>query len=70
MTLQTIVRNLFVDDHAPSGSAGFAYVPTRFAFVSSVSRLSAQQITITLSHRNTRESIRFWSAFNVASLSP
>ncbi len=67
MTPKTIVRNLFETTITPRlARLGFAYVPTRFAF----RRQSAgfqQQITITLSHRNTRESIRFWSAFNVAS---
>ena len=45
---------------------GFSYVRSPFGYQRKVGAFT-QHISVTLSHRNTQQSITFWSAFNVAS---
>ena len=45
---------------------GFSYIPSRFAYKRKAG-VFTQIISVTLSHNNSSEDIRFWSAFNVDS---
>lgn len=67
MTPKEIVQAAFEADisHALLGK-GFSYVPSQFSYKRKQG-VFTQIISLTLSHKNTSEDIRFWSAFNVDS---
>ncbi len=67
MTLKGIVQAAFEADISPAlQREGFSYVPSQFAYKRKQG-VFTQIISITLSHKNTADDIRFWSAFNVDS---
>mgnify|MGYP007070469003 CR=1 FL=1 len=67
MTPKELVQAAFQADIAPTlQGKGFSYVPSQFAFKRKQGDFT-QIISITLSHKNSSDGIRFWSAFNVDS---
>ena len=67
MPPKEIVQREFEDTITPwLESLGFEYVRSRFSYKRKVEEFE-QRISVTLSHRNSAETINFWSAFNVAS---
>jgi hypothetical protein len=67
MTPKEIVQAAFEADVSHVLQAlGFSYIPSQFAYKRKAG-VFTQIISITLSHKNSAEDIRFWSAFNVDS---
>ena len=67
MTPKEIVRAAFEADVSPLlQERGFSYNPSQFAFKRTREAFT-QIISITLSHNNSSEDIKFWSALNVTS---
>lgn len=67
MTPKEIVQAAFEADVSHVLRAlGFSYIPSQFAYKRKAG-VFTQIISITLSHKNSAEDIRFWSAFNVDS---
>jgi hypothetical protein len=67
MTPKEIVQGAF-ENHIVGWleTQGFAYSRSKFAFKKQKGEF-VQQIAITLSRRNSAQSIRFWSSFGVSS---
>lgn len=67
MTPKEIVQAAFQADVSHVLQAlGFSFLPSQFAYKRKAG-VFTQIISITLSHKNSAEDIRFWSAFNVDS---
>jgi hypothetical protein len=67
MTPKEIVKAAFEAEVSPLlQERGFSYIPSQFAF-KRTQGFFTQIISITLSHNNSSEDIKFWSAFNVTS---